>query len=146
MITITLFAPTPLILGAFALKGITHDLGVVRNALPDVPGPSLEFQDTVVVGEAAILGWLDRRYPVPALFPLPLDLYSKAATLAHALGETPSLADTILKAHVKGPRRTPFLFGMQPTIADLALWRGLKDENHPHADAWAAHLFAGATP
>ena len=135
--------PTDLILGATKLKGLNYEIRSDRQSLPEISGPSLTYKDHVVVGEAAVLGWLDRRYPYPELFPSPLDSYAKAATLAHALLSNPQLAPTILQAHQTGHHNRKYLFGQEPNIADLALWSALKQIGHLFAHDWAEHLFQG---
>jgi glutathione S-transferase len=141
--TVAFHNPTDIVLGAAKLKGLNYTVQYDRRTLPEVPGPSLTLKDHIVVGEAAILGWLDRRYPCPELFPSPLDLYSKAATLAHGLTTNPQLAKSILHAHTNGAERRKYLFGPEPNIADLALWVALKQTQHPSALDWAEHLFEG---
>lgn len=145
---ITLYQPTTLLLGAFRMKGVPFTVGDERPTLIDIPGPGLEYQDQTVVGEAAILGWLDRRYPHPELFPSPLEEYAKASTLAHALTTSPELCRSVYYSHTSPPidraPHRPFLLGQLPNIADLALWVGLNATRHPAAEDWGNHIFAGA--
>jgi glutathione S-transferase len=119
-LTITLTEPTPLIQLALQLKQQTYVVShEPRTALKEIPGPALIQNGTIVVGEQAILGWLDRRYPVPMLFPIHSDTYAKACTLANAFTSSPELAREIWEVKRKEP--AAFLLGDLPTIADLCL-------------------------
>jgi glutathione S-transferase len=138
---ITLSHPTPIIVAALRAKNQTWDTNDKRSALKEITGPALVFRDTIVIGEASILGWIDRRYPLPSLFPSELDLYAKASTIAYALEQAPEQAPTLWAAMKHKTHLTAFLLGNMPTIADLALWGALQKTDADAADAFEARLF-----
>lgn len=137
----TLTAPTDLILAALRIKEQPFTIADHRDALPDIEGPALIFRDTVVIGEAAVLGWIDRRYPWPDLFPAEPELYAKASTLAHALEQTPDLAHSLWGALSHPKHLYLYLLGPTPTIADLALWAALTKVDTEAADQFKCFLF-----
>jgi glutathione S-transferase len=120
MYQIILYQPTPLIELAFQFKQIPYTPSTEpRTRLLELDGPALEFQTTFVVSEPAILGWLDKRYPYPELFPNDPATYARACTLTYAMEQNPTTAGLLWETHET--RTTPFLIGDDPCIADLAL-------------------------
>ncbi len=139
---IVLNQPTPIVIAALKVKNQAWTVSEGREALPDIEGPALIFRDTVVLGEASILGWLDRRYPLPSLFPSDVDLYARVATLAHALELHPEQAPRLWEALQDADHKTDFLAGRHPTIADLALWAALRKLDPEAADEFEERLFS----
>jgi glutathione S-transferase len=126
---IELFEPTPLVRAAMYFKQLTWIDGGQRKTLLEIPGPALSCDLHTVVGEASILGWLDRRYPYPEMFPASLEHYARASTLAHALTTQLTTAKMLWTAMQYRPHS--FLTGPSPNIADLALVVALQhDELH----------------
>ena len=119
---ITLYDPTPLIRLALDFKHVDVDLHISkkpREILADIKGPALTHNNHVLIGEPSVLGWIDRRFPAPTIFPHDLEVYTKAATLAHAIMTDQAAANELWKAFKNGT--SPFLTGPVPNIADLAL-------------------------
>lgn len=139
---IVLSQPTPLIEAALKTKQQLYTISKTRDALPEVPGPALVFRDVVVIGEAAILGWIDRRYPLPSLFPADLATYAVAATLAHALEANPEQASDLYAATRKPEHTTAFLQGTSPNIADIALMLALEKTDPDAAEEFGKVLYA----
>lgn len=125
--TITLYNPTPLIDLAVQFKNMSHpvQLEETRNLMPEVPGPALQFDTHVAVGEAAVLGWLERRFPAPVIFPQDIELYARASTLAHAILSNPDCITPLWDALKSRPH--PFLTGNAPNLADLAMCVVIRD-------------------
>jgi glutathione S-transferase len=125
MYQIILYQPTPLIELAFQFKQIPYTPSPEpRTRLLELDGPALEFQTTFVVSEPAILGWLDKRYPYPELFPNDPVVYARACTLAYAMEQDAATAGLLWETHET--RTTPFLTGEDPCIADLVLLAKLR--------------------
>jgi len=136
MYQIILYQPTPLIELAFQFKQIPYTPSPEpRTRLLELDGPALEFQTTFVVSEPAILGWLDKRYPYPELFPNDPATYGRACTLAYAMGQDPVAAEMLWETYES--RTTLFLTGDEPSIADLVLLVKLNASKH----AGAARFF-----
>ena len=138
---IVLTHPTPIIEAALKTKQQPFTVQSERRALRDIPGPSLTFRETIVIGEAAILGWIDRRYPLPSLFPADIDSYAKAATLAHALENDPSQARGLFDLITSPQHIHNFLLGASPTIADLALQLALEKVDPDAAEQFGDALY-----
>ena len=138
---IILYEPSRLIISAFQFKGHPFEVGERRQVLREVSGPALTHGVDIVIGEAAILGWLERRYPCPNLFPQELSAYSRAATMAHALCLHPETAPNVWIAIQCSP--SPYLFGDVPNFADLALYTTMLSHGESSHEfcTWADGLF-----
>lgn len=141
---LVVYQPTELILGVLKFKNIPYTLGGTREFLVEVEGPAISFGSDSVVGQTEVLGWLDRRYPFPTLFPQPHDEYSRAATVAYALDS--GQVDPVFIYENRDPERE-FLISRNPTIADVTLAVKLKPLG-TRFNEWATRVlnFSGPAP
>lgn len=125
---IKLFEPTNLILMAFAIKKVKRKIDQNKQRIVKIKGPTLVFQDQLVVGENAVIGWLDRRHPFPPLLPHDPYEYGKIASFIHALETSPENCNDLWD--VLKVSKQEFIGGKDPNLADLHLLISMRKIGH----------------
>jgi len=135
---IVLHHPTDMLIDVANYKSLDYSIADERNTLPDVEGVALTFGPEIIIGECHIIGWIDRRYPYPPLYPSSPEEYSRIATVQYALSTNQICPKVMLRSKHTDK---PFLFFHYPTIADLTLARKLRGESCPVTQAYVDSVF-----
>lgn len=144
MPSVKLYNGTALIRTALEVKGIHF---VEPKEEPPYGGavdaPILEDDGDYPGGEAAILGYIDRKYPFPPFFPQSPTEYARVQTLYDALRSKGAGVEQLRDAMLDTVRfNCGFLHGETPRITDVYLVSILLDETCPELKRYVSRVRA----
>lgn len=110
--------PTPLCLAAVQFKGVPAEINIETEKGPlGFSGPSIQQNHLIAVGQDGVLNFLDRRFPLPNIFPENAERFSRAITIKNCIETGVFSLDEVWAALKES--KSEFLTGNKPCIADL---------------------------